>query len=101
MHFYYDKSNQVVMRSEGPIDAPQFRHVEIQVSDNEHQKLKDNCKSKIENGMLVIEMSDAEKSEIKQQARDELVSAINNRVQKQKDPDTKQLLDDIMKLITP
>lgn len=101
MHFYYDKSNQVVMRSDGPIDAPQFRHVEISVDEIEHTKLIENWKPRIVDNMLELEMPEERLNEQRQTEKENAIQSIKERISKQKDQDTRDLLADIMKLISP
>lgn len=99
MHFYYDNSGQIVMRSEAPIDAPQFKHIELDISEEEEKKLQENWRPRVEKKKLHLEMPDWKRSEIEKQERDDVVEAIKEKIKKQKDDNTKNVLNDILNLV--
>lgn len=51
-HIYYDYRGQVSMYAENPIEAPNFQHIELELTRDDLQKLTNGYQGYIQNNLL-------------------------------------------------
>lgn len=81
--FYYNLiDGRVASYSEGKNDMPKFLQIELEVTEKDYEKMRQNYKLYIRDGKLICEkpqrIMDEEEKEKKQNAKDELVEKLKD-----------------------